>query len=57
MKVENKFFIDGKEVEIVAEKFGTKIYINDEKVYVANYDDVLATMDLDSFKLQILEAK
>ena len=42
MKVENKFYVEDKEVVLVADKYSTKIYKADNNYYVTNYDEVVA---------------
>lgn len=53
MKVENKFFIDGKEVNLAADKGATKIYVDDTTAYIVNWDEVVAITNYDV--LRILE--
>ena len=50
-KVVNKHFICDREVTLVAERFGTKFYVDnkDKKViYITNYDDVVAKVNPDT---------
>ena len=49
-KVETKTFIKGKEVFLVADKFGTKIYQDGDTYYVVNLDDLVAKFDLSSYE-------
>ena len=47
-KVVNKFFIEDKEVILIAERCGTKFYADSEDktvIYVTNYDEVIAVID------------
>lgn len=48
-KIEHKAFIEGKEVLKIAENYSTRIYQSLEDInifYIANYDDVIATINL-----------
>ena len=50
-KVENKVYINGKEVTLIAEKYPIKFYIGVEGVYVTCYDEIAATINsLDNIK-------
>lgn len=47
-KVVNKQFICDREVTLVAERFGTKFYVENEDktiVYITNYDEVIAIIN------------
>lgn len=44
-KVVNKYYIKGKEVTLVAERYATKIYKGDSAYYVTNYEEVVAEFD------------
>lgn len=47
-KVVNKSFICGKEVTLIAERFGTKFYVDNEDkevIYITNYDEVIAVIN------------
>ena len=47
-KVVNKQFICDREVTLVAERFGTKFYIDNEDkevIYITNYDEVVAKIN------------
>lgn len=44
-KVENKVYINGKEVTLIAEKYPIKFYLGAEGVYVTYYDEIAATID------------
>ena len=57
-KIEHKAFIESKEVLKVAENCGTKIYQSLEDInifYIANYDDVIATINLAGSEMYIEE--
>ena len=46
--VVNKSFICDREVTLIAERFGTKFYEDNEDkevIYITNYDDVVAKID------------
>ena len=45
MKVENKTYIEGKEVTLIAEHYGTKLYLSVNGIYVTQYDTVVALID------------
>lgn len=47
-KVVNKQFICDREVTLIAERFGTKFYIDNEDkevIYITNYDEVIAVIN------------
>lgn len=57
-KIEHKVFIEGKEVLKIAENYSTKIYQSLEDInifYIANYDDVVATINLAGSEMYIEE--
>ena len=46
--VVNKSFIGDREVTLIAERFGTKFYVDNEDkeiIYITNYDDVIAKIN------------
>ena len=46
--VVNKSFIGDREVNLIAERFGTKFYVDNENkeiIYITNYDDVIAKIN------------
>ena len=50
-KVVNKSFICDREVTLVAERFGTKFYVDNEDkevIYITNYDEVVAKFNLNT---------
>lgn len=47
-KIVNKSFIGDREVTLIAEKFGTKFYVDNkdkEIIYITAYDDVVAIIN------------
>lgn len=47
-KVVNKSFIDDREVTLIAERFGTKFYVDNEDkliIYITNYEEVVAVIN------------
>ena len=47
-KVVNKSFICDREVTLIAERFGTKFYVDNEDkevIYITNYDEVVAKIN------------
>lgn len=44
-KVETKRFINSKEVTLIAERYGTKIYLGTDGVYITQYEEVVAKVD------------
>jgi len=47
-KIVNKSFIGDREVTLIAEKFGTKFYVDNEDkeiIYITAYDDVVAIIN------------
>ena len=57
-EIEHKVFIEGKEVLKIAENYSTKIYQSLEDInifYIANYDDVVATINLAGSEMYIEE--
>lgn len=45
MKVENKTYIDDKEVKLIAEYYGNKMYLGIDGIYITYYDTVVAIVD------------
>lgn len=45
-QVETKHFIKNKEVVLIAERFGTKIYQDNNTFYIVNLDELVATFKL-----------
>ena len=41
--VETKYFVDNKEVKLIVQQCGTKIYQAEDYYYVTNYDEIVAT--------------
>lgn len=55
MKIETKNYANGREVVLIAEAYGTKIYqdINNvDQFYVASYDDVIASIFKDNINIE-----
>ena len=55
MKVEPKYYINSKEVVLVAEDYSTKIYqdINNvDQFYVVSCEDVIANISKDSINIE-----
>ena len=55
MKIETKNYVNDREVVLVAEAYGTKIYqdINNvDQFYVASCDDVIASIFKDSINIE-----
>lgn len=55
MQIETKYYINGKEVVIVAENYNTKIYqdINNvDQLYITSCDDVVASIFKDSINIE-----
>lgn len=45
MKVKNKTYIEGKEVKLIAEYYGNKMYLGIDGIYITYYDTVVAIVD------------
>ena len=55
MQIETKYYIDGKEVVLVAEDYSTKIYQDTNNVnqfYVASYENVVASISEDKINIE-----
>ena len=55
MQIETKYYIDGKEVVLVAEDYSTTIYQDTNNVnqfYVASYENVVASISEDKINIE-----
>lgn len=55
MQIETKYYIDGKEVVLVAEDYSTKIYQDTNNVnqfYVTSYENVVVSIFKDSIDIE-----
>ena len=55
MQIETKYYINGREVVLVAEDFGTKIYqdiSNVDQFYITSYENVVAIISKGSANIE-----
>ena len=55
MQIETKYYINGREVVLVAEDYSTKIYQDTNNVnqfYVASYENVVASISEDNINIE-----
>lgn len=55
MQIETKYYINGREVVLVAENYSTKIYqdINNiDQLYITSCDDVVASIFKDNINIE-----
>ena len=55
MQIETKYYIDGKEVVLVAEDYSTKIYqdiSNVDQLYITSCEKVVASISKDNINIE-----